>query len=420
MILLYRLITYLIYLVIYPYAAVKSAGGSNMWRGRLAQANLRQPATLWLHAASAGEVRVISYLLDYLKRRDPSLSAHVTVMTPAGYQIASQVVDPGIGVSFFPLDVPRVVGRTLDALHPKLIVIAETEIWPNLAVEAARRGVPIVQVNGRMTVKSFGKYRLIRGSMRRILSGYERFFLKTKDDLSRFSHFGVGQDRVVVAGDMKFDAPVSERSEARRQQIRSDLGITSEMFLLAAGSTRPGEEEILLDCFVRLIPAFPQLRLCLAPRHVNRVSEVCALVQSTGLRPILHSEHCEQPGNTLLTNTAVIIIDRMGLLAEIYSAADLAFVGGTLQPLGGHNLLEPVWSGTPVLFGPSTGNVRESADYICRGEYGAEVRDGDMLCAFVREIIEGKRRFRRKQDSDAERSATAIAGDYILKRLGHA
>ena len=420
MMLLYRFVSYLIYGAVHPFARTKASHGSAVWRGRLAWPGVRQPAALWLHAASAGEVRVISYLLAYLRRRRPGLSAHVTVMTRAGFQTASQVVDPDIGVSFFPLDVPPVVSRTLDALQPKMIVIAETEIWPNLVVEATRRGVPIVQINGRMSEKAFRRYRRVRTSMGMLLSGYDRFFLKTNDDLSRFANFGVGADRAVVTGDMKFDAPVAERSEERRQQLRADLGITREMFLLVAGSTRPGEEEMLLNCHTKLRSMNPTLRLILAPRHLERVSEVCTLVKACGLSSVLHSELSEKDRVSELSDTAVIIVDQMGLLAELYSAADLAFVGGTLAPLGGHNLLEPVWAGTPVLFGPSIDNVKESAEYIRSGNFGATVRDGETLYTYVREIVEGRRTFRRKESADMARSAVAAAGEYILRRLTNA
>lgn len=418
MIWLYRLAMYLAYGLIYPVVRIKAALGNPIWRGRLLLEQPASPVDLWLHAASVGEVRVMSHLIDCLHGRQPSLSVHVTVMTQAGAETARQIFAPEIGVSFLPPDLPHLMRRKLGLLRPRLLVIAETEIWPNLIASAHNEHIPIVQVNGRMSERAFRRYARVRRSLTGILAAYERFFLKSADDAFRFASFGVSGERVTVAGDMKFDAPITERSDSRRAEIRKVIGIDASHFLLVAGSTRPGEEEILLDCLASLRSENTPLRLALAPRHLERIPEIVSLIAAKNLVPILHSS-LTTDGAPLTGPDQILLVDRMGLLGELYLAADLAFVGGTLAPLGGHNILEPVWAGSPVIFGPSLDNVRDAAEYIVSGNYGAQV-DRDSICATIAATARHQRTFSRKTASGNEHSATSLAADFLLKRLAHA
>jgi 3-deoxy-D-manno-octulosonic-acid transferase len=417
MMLLYRIVAVIIYGLIYPYGRIKAALGSELWQGRLGLIADVGPKKVWLHAASVGEVKVIGYLVDYLKRKRTGLSLHVTVMTQTGHKTARNLFNSDASVSFLPLDAPVPVNRTLDRIKPELIVFAETEIWPNLIAEAARRGVPMVLVNGRMSARAQRGYRYFRQAIGKLLASYDHFFFKTDEDADRFRYFlavagSSKEPKSDVAGDMKFDAPLTAASAEQRRRIRATLGVGNEAFLLVAGSTRPGEDEILLGLFKGIANVGRRLHLVLVPRHVERASEIKVLMAAQGLPFSVYGDktECER----------LVLVDRMGVLGDLYIAADLAFVGGTLVDIGGHNLLEPVWAGTPVVFGPYLDNVREAAEYVVEHGFGARVASGDELALLVSEVSEGRRTFHTKTEDDQKSSATAVAGDYIVGRLRNA
>jgi 3-deoxy-D-manno-octulosonic-acid transferase len=413
---LYRMVTFLIYLVLYPYGRLRAAAGREMWHGRLALIPRHGPKDVWIHAASVGEVKVIGILIDHMLRLEPSLAIHVTVMTAAGFKTAVSQFGQNLTVSFFPLDVTSLVRRTLDMIQPKMIVVAETEIWPNLIIEAGRQGLPIVLINGRMTEKSFGKYKFFRASLAKLFEGYDRFFFKTDQDFERYQYFGVSRERSVVLGDMKFDAPLVEKSAPKVSDIRRRAGVADGEFFLVAGSTRHGEDEILIGLYRSLKPEFSDLRLLLAPRHLERVKEVCQLIVREGFECAIYNgaglEGVSGAG-------AVVVVDRMGLLSDLYLAADLAFVGGTLVDIGGHNLLEPVCARTPVVFGKSLDNVAEAADYIVDHKFGAKASSTQELRELIADVIAGRRRFATRNESDKRSTPVAQVSSYVLDRLDH-
>jgi len=412
MMLVYKFITFLIYCLVYPLGRIKIARGSRFWLGRLGLIDPIGPRSIWMHAASVGEVKVLSYLFDYIKKQEPALTMHVTVMTRAGFKTATDLIgdkDTRITLSYFPLDVRRVISRTLDSIKPALLTIAETEIWPNLINEASKRNIPVVLVNGRMSEKAFQRYQFLRPMFAKLFAQYDRFFFKTEGDLERYQHFGVSQGKSVVTGDMKFDAPLLPRSEGRRREMRARAGAADDSFLLVAGSTRPGEEAILVNVFRTVNAKHKNLRMIIAPRHMERIGEVKALLEKKGLSFDVYG----QPPQT----AGIILVDRLGILNDLYLAADLAFVGGTLVDIGGHNVLEPVWAGTPVIFGQYLSNVAEAADYILANNYGEKVTSESDLVQLLYQVIIGDLSFAVKTESDWHNSPTAVAGKYILKRL---
>lgn len=348
------------------------------------------------------------------------MTIHVSAMTSAGFRTASLQTADNMTVSFFPLDAVRVIRKTFDLIRPDIIVIAETEIWPNLICEADRRGIPLVLINGRMSEKGFGRYRVFRRSLGHLLKKYDRFFFKTDADATRYRFFNIGSDNTEVTGDMKFDAPLPNRSDEKVRRIRDSACIDKNDFLLVAGSTRTGEEEILADLYTSWRSTHSNFRMIIAPRHIDRVSEIRSLLTH---RNIAFSIYDDKSGDTYQighkpdSTGGLILVDRLGLLNDLYLAADLAFVGGTLVNVGGHNLLEPVWAGTPVLFGPSLSNVKEAADYIMNHNFGAKVSTIDELATLVEQVYSGKIRFSIKRQADLTNSATARIGDYILSRL---
>ena len=410
--LLYRCLTRLIYVLIYPWARWQAARGNEVWRGRLVLDQPSDKVALWMHAASVGEIRILGNLAAFLVKARPALKIHVTAVTHTGVETARSIMPPQISISYFPLDVYALCERVLQRLKPRMIVVAETEIWPNLIGAANRLAIPMVLVNGRLSERSYKKYRMISRTFHRLIAAYDRFFFKSEADRGRYLSFGLPSDKGVVAGDMKFDAPMTMKSKEFVNEIRAEVGLTQDQFMLVAGSTRPGEEEILLAVAGDLRKQYPQLRLVLAPRHLERLNEIHRLIDESGLA------HCHYGDGRPCDG--VTLVDRMGLLNDLYLAADLAFVGGTLVDIGGHNVLEPVWARTPVLFGPSTYNVPDAAEYIIANNFGAQVANADELRKAVEDVLLGRRKFAAKEETDTQRSATALAGTYILKRLSDA
>jgi 3-deoxy-D-manno-octulosonic-acid transferase len=295
-----------------------------------------------------------------------------------------------------------------------MIAIAETEIWPNLILAAQSRHIPVILINGRMTEKADLRYRWIKAGISQVLSCHERFFFKTQCDADRYAEYGVGRDRATVAGDMKFDAPLVERIPERIAELRRQAGVAAQEFLLVAGSTRPGEEEMLCRNYVAIKSACPRFRLLLAPRHIDRAEEIRSLIGQMGLECRIFDESYGEP-----SESAIILVNRMGILADLYSSADLAFVGGTLVNIGGHNILEPVWAGAPVLFGPSVANVTEAAAYVEQHGYGKRVQSVEDLAEVISEFCAGRRTFQTKTADQYRHSPTAMIGDYMLRRFPH-
>ena len=407
----YKFLTSMIYALAYPYGRIKAARGSELWKGRLGHIAPSTDRPIWLHASSVGEVKVMSCLVDFLRKARPDLLLHLTVMTETGYATAKKMFGETVALSHLPLDAPAPLRRGFERINPQMLVIAETELWFNLIAQAHDRKVPVVLVNGRMTEKAFGQYRKVRSMLCDLLSGYDRLFLKTQEDADRYRALGARDDSIVVNGDMKFDAPIPARSKGRRSEMRGRAGIDDDAFLFVAGSTRPGEEEILCELCRSMRVEHDDFRMILAPRHIERAGEVRAVIEQAGLKAVTYGEETDPD--------AVVLVDRFGLLNDLFMAADLAFVGGTLVDIGGHNILEPVWMGTPVLFGPHLDNVREAVAYITQHNYGAEVSSKEALLSAVQSVYLDRDKFAAKTEADLAQSPTAEVGNYILRKLDH-
>lgn len=413
MLLLYRILLFIIYIIIYIPARIAAARGSIKWRDRLCVGAFESNYDLWIHASSVGEVKVISYLIDHLQKTKPDIKIYLTVMTDAGYKMASKIKLINCTVAYFPLDCDQVMRRIIKNVLPQAVVIAETEIWPNLISLLYKRKIYIVQVNARMSDKAFGRYKFIKGLISKILSSYGRFFFKTEMDKERYQYFGVENSQAVVVGDMKFDAPLIPRSKGRINEIRHRAGVNEDDFVIVAGSTRNGEEKLLIREFINSKAASDKItKLIIAPRHIERIEEIKQICLDENIAYSIYGNDSQK--------ASIILVDKMGILNDIYLVADLAFVGGTLVNIGGHNILEPVWAGTPVIFGPFLSNVVEAADYILQNNYGAKISSTDEIFKIISKMKSGKVAFNTKSTNDMSCSPTAIAGDYILSRLKNA
>ena len=399
--------------IIYFFASLVKKGNANddlLWAGRFGMIEPIGSCDIWLHAASVGEVKVIGHLITFLQNENSQIRIHITTMTRTGYKTAAEsYLGENISFSYFPFDTKQAVKRTFEKIKPKLLVIAETEIWPNTILEAAENNIPIILINGRMSEKAFSKYKLFRNSFSDLLSNYDKLFLKSDTDCKRFRYFHLTENKTEVVGDMKFDAPLLERTQDKVEGIRRACGIEPESFILVAGSTRPGEEEILADLFKKIFAEHKTFNLIIAPRHIERIGEIKSMLNEKKIPFKLYGSESK--------HESVILVDKLGLLNKLYLAANISFVGGTLVDIGGHNLLEPVWAGSPVLFGPSTYNVKEAEEYIIEHNFGFRVARGEELYQLVKKIINGQQIYSVKTEHDLVDSPTSITGQYILGKL---
>ncbi len=329
----------------------------------------------------------------------PQLGIVMTTVTPTGARIVADRLAGRAVHRYFPIDLPGPVRRALDAVNPRFFLCMETELWPNLLRALAARGVPSMIANGRISDRSFRRYRLVRFFTARMLTHVRVLAMQSEEDARRIIALGARPERVVVTGNIKSDLiPPEGGGDALWQRL---LGLDDGEPVWVAGSTHRGEEAIVLDVYLRLRARVPTLTLVLAPRHPERVAEVERLVRERRLQPVRRSGLPKSQARG-----AVIIVDTVGELAQIYRVASIVFVGGSLAPTGGHNMLEPALLRKPVLFGPHTTNFRESAELLLEAGGALVVRDGAELEAHMAALLVDAERCRLM----GEAAFKAVAG----------
>jgi 3-deoxy-D-manno-octulosonic-acid transferase len=331
--------------------------------------------TLWLHAVSVGEVLSAAPLVAAVRRDHPDWRVVVSTTTRTGRETAVARLPGVVGVFYFPLDFAWVVRRVLRHIRPSLLVIVETEIWPNVVRLCREAGVGVLLVNARISDRSYPRYRLIRRALARVLAQFDRLCAQSADTAARLRDLGAPTDRLVVTGSLKFDVPAD--TPARVSAVGARL--EGRPVLLAA-STLKGEDEILLETHARLRETAPDAVLVLAPRHPERFEAVAALASRTGLRVVRRTALAATPDAPF----DVLVLDTIGELAALCAHATVVFVGGSLVPAGGHNILEPARFARPIVVGPSMSNFAEIARVFL--EAGALVQAPDAATA-QRELL---------------------------------
>ena len=333
---------------------------------------------LWVHAASAGEVSAVAGLLERIRRRPQAPAILVTCTTTAGRDKARGLAAVDLAV-LAPLDFYPPVNRFLALTKPKWLLIAETELWPHMIELSWRRGVGIALVNGRLTARSFGRMRLFKGLVAPFLRRIGRLAVQTEADADRYLKLGVESARLTVCGNMKYDQAKPLGNPAPALEFLDGLGWEG-LPLFVAGSTHPGEEEIVLSAFAEARKALPEARLVIAPRHVERSGQTANLLLARGFKAAAWSKGPSQGADALL-------LDALGVLPHFYAYASVSFVGGTLVPVGGHNLLEPALAGSPVVFGPHTFHTPETAALLENAGGGFRAADAGRLSEILRELL---------------------------------
>lgn len=383
MYLAYSLLTAVVLLLALPYflyAAIrhkKYVGSLGQRLGYLPVSfNLDGDASIWVHAVSVGEVLAARPLLAALRERYPRLKLFLSTTTLTGQQLARRNLSDVDAVFYFPFDWPFTARRTLDVVKPKLFVMMETEIWPNVLRECQRRGVKTALVNGRISYKSFPRYRLIRPFFRRVLGDIDRFCVQGEEAARRLTELGADPARITVTGSLKFDSLGSSPTPGRGpERVLRFFRVSPNRPVLIAGSTLKGEEEAVIRAFNRIRITGGNALLVVAARHPERFAEVERLCRQEGLSTVRRSELAidDEP------RVDAVVLDTIGELAQLYQIATAVFVGGSLVPAGGHNILEPAVFGKPIVFGPHMENFQEIAEAFLANGAAVQVRSGREL-----------------------------------------
>lgn len=330
---------------------------------------LRKKDNIWVHAVSVGEVLSVARLIENIKAVFPVHQIVLTVVTKTGYTLA-QSRFPNDVVMYAPLDFSLFVRRYIRFISPKIYITAETELWPNLFLALQKNKVPVVVANGRISKSAFDGYKAVNVFMKGILSNVDAFCMQTERYARRIKKLGAKEERVHVVGNIKFDDLPSAEALSYK-----DLGIREGSPVFIAGSTHLGEEEIILNIYQSLLGSFPDLRLVIAPRHVERVEEVVGLVKQRNFSAARFSQVKNHPAD----KKAVIVVDTIGHLKSLYRLATLVFVGKSLTVGGGHNIIEPAFFAKAVLIGPHMENFQDVTSLFLDEKAVIQVADADEL-----------------------------------------
>ncbi len=342
----------------------------------------RRPS-LWIHAVSVGEVKAIEPLVDALALSRDQL--FISTVTDTGQLLANSRFQHRACVFYLPLDWKWICRRYLRALSPSCVLLAETEIWPGFISAAESLKIPVILINGRISDHSFRRYRRIRFFLRPLLQYFSHLCMQTRQDKQRIIELGAAPSRVSQMGNLKYDYQLAQLPEKRQmvECLQSFMKPQEDDLLWVCGSTREGEEEALLKVFEVLRNEIPSLRLLLAPRHPQRVDQIARLVEARQLTYLKRS----QLNSDTSPGPAVLLLDTIGELAYLYQLADVVFVGGSLVPTGGHNIIEAAYFSKPILFGPHMENFQEVSASFLESYAALQVQSEEELTGKVRDLL---------------------------------
>lgn len=402
---LYNLLLSILLILGWPYLLIKYARNEDGWRERLGNYPRLSGRILWIHAASVGEVNAVSSLINRFREECPRFTLFITTFTRTGKLRARQVY--GDSVFYAPIDFPFCVRKTLSRIQPEALILVESELWPNLITIARSKGYPIFLVNGRVSPKSLRRHKAFNGFMVPVLNSFNHFMMQSEEHAERLKMLGADGGRISVIGNLKSDL---RKRHASNKSIRIELGIEDSREVMVAGSTREGEEEMILEAFE---PLKDRMTLVLAPRHPERIAKIEQLIEDNGFTYWKRSE-----GNTHRGD--ILLVDTIGELRSIYGAADIAFIGGSFLPYGGHNPLEAAVYGIPILFGPYMENAGGASLRECGG--GIEVKNAVELRETIDHLLtDSEERLRKgilaRRALEQVRGASEKAFSLILNEL---
>jgi len=361
----------------------RNPGYRQGWRERfgfIAADPARGAAPLWLHAVSVGEVQAAAPLVRKLREQFPGLAIWITTTTPTGAATVARLFGGQVAHSYVPYDLPGALARFLGRLRPRLVVVMETELWPNMLAACAQRGIPVLLANVRLSARSAAGYRRIAGLTREMLGQVAGLAVQTRADAARLCELGAPAAAMQVTGSMKFDIGLPPGIHEQGEALRRVLGANRPVWI--AASTHAGEEEEVLDAHARLRRQLPLALLVLVPRHPERFDQVASLCRERGFNTVRRSSDtpCDE-------TSAVYLVDTMGELPICYAAAEIAFVGGSLVPTGGHNMLEAAALGVPVICGPQVINFTEIFHLLSEAGAACGIRDAGELAEQLQQFF---------------------------------
>ena len=393
----YSVLSFALFVVVSPYF-VYQAIRYKKYIGSLRQRlgflpitfNLDGEDSIWIHAVSVGEALTARALVADLRTRYPRMRLFVSTTTIAGQQVARRSLQNVDAIFYFPFDWTFIVRRTLNLVRPRLFIMMETEIWPNLLRMCRKRGIRTVVINGRISSRSYPRYRLVRPFFRRVLADVDRFCMQSDESARRLIDLGADPSRVSVTGSLKFDSlelPQTTTHGKPRDRVLRFFRLSPNRTVIVAGSTMKGEESAVLRAFSRIKATTPSALAVLAPRAPERFGEVERLAREAGFVVVRRSElpiDAEPRAD-------VVVLDSIGELAQLYQVATAVFVGGSLVDHGGHNILEPAIFGKPVVFGPHMQNFKEIADAFLSNGAAVQVQSDreldDVLLTLVSDTV---------------------------------
>lgn len=377
---------------------------------------------IWIHAVSVGEVTAAAPVVAALRAELPGACIVLSTSTETGQDMARSLVTEATAIIYYPLDIPFVVRKVIKRVNPDVFVMTETELWPNFLHACKERNIKVIMVNGRISPRSFRRYRLSRFFWKRVLSFVDRVGVISEVDGERILSLGLSPERMEVMGNAKYDGLAAKVSPALEEEIAMRLSITPEEHVFVAGSTHEGEESVVLDVYRRLLPDYPAMKLILIPRHVERGAAVREIVARGGFADVITLSAIN--AGQRRKSERIIIVDVIGELFKIYSLATVVFCGGSLVPRGGQNILEPAAWGKVVFHGPSMDDFLSEKNILAGIGAGITVTSGEELLAGVRRMLSRPALLREKGEAArkaiiSNRGAAKRYAGMIMASLPH-
>ena len=387
-----RIIYTIVYYLIMPFVLIRLLYRSRhtkeyrkRWSERFGYITAdKQHDYIWIHAVSVGEtIAAIPLIKLLIQQYHPRYRFLVTTTTPTGSALVIKNLGEQVMHVYAPFDVPSVVARFLRRTHIKLCIIMETEMWPNLLFACKKQHIPILLANGRLSERSCLRYQFISNLTKRMLETYHTVAAQGVLDGERFLQLGLDPKKLIISGNIKFDIQIPDELIQQGKKIREDIGPERRVFI--AASTHDGEETIILNALKKIREDIPNLFLILAPRHPDRFQKIAELCKQFQLQVATRSQ-----STPIQSDTDVLLVDTIGELQMIYAAADIAFVGGSLAPIGGHNLIEPAALGLPILTGPNLHNFTEISALLQNAGAAQIVTDSNSIADAVIALCSAK------------------------------
>ena len=377
---------------------------------------------IWMHAVSVGEVTAAAPIMAALRADFPDACLVLSTGTETGQEMARGLIPEATAIIYYPIDIPHVVRKLIRLVRPDVFVLTETELWPNFLQACRNQGVRVVMVNGRLSPRSFKKYQRTRFFWKEVLKDIEEMGVISEIDASRARAIGMAPEKIHVLGNAKYDGLAAKVSPALREEMARRLNTSAGERILVAGSTHAGEETVILEVFRKLLAVYPDFRLILVPRHIERAGEVTEMVRQAGFESLTLTQIDQGQG---VRDQKVLVVDKIGKLFKVYSLATVVYCGGSLVPKGGQNILEPAAWGKVVFYGPSMEDFRDEKILLEAAGAGISVTDGndlaDKMLALLQtpEVLAGKGEAAGRvvaANRGASRRYAALIKDVLLKQ----